>query len=317
MKVNKSLFFVSIICILASCASNKVEAVEESVEEAPVEIEEVIVVPEPTPEELFIDSLANVKLEFIQTPKTAAYNKAFSSSYKLSVTDETGTGISNYPVTLFYPSARNGMELEYTKVEVNSNEEGIVEFTPDPIKCGINDYVVAYPTPAFDSDDVYNACLNIAAKGQIKVRSDIVTKGCLLFIWDYNEKDRPVNNSYEILSELRSYGITLSGNAPVNETKDIGAPIQKLYKENYEIVEDAYGYLICGTIKFVEPVTQVDDGYNCKMVADITAVNMKNGNVQFEKTFTNEATGKNWSSATKNCKEELAQKICADLVYGL
>ena len=317
MKLNKAFLFLSIFCLLNSCASKEVEIIEENVVEAPVEIEEVEVIPEPTPEELYIESLANIKLDFIQIPKTASYNKNFSSSYKLSVTDSLGAPLSEFAVTMFYPSTRNGVELEYTKVELFSNEEGIVEFTPEPIKCGINDFIIAYPTPAFESDDVYNACLNIAAKAQIKVRSDIVNKGCLLFIWDFNEKNRPVNNSYEILSELRSYGITLSGNAPVNESSYIGTDINKLYKQNYEIVEDAYGYLICGTIKFVEPVSQVDDAYNCKMIAEITAVNMKNGNVQIEKTFTKETTGKNWTAVTSDCKEALAQVICEELVYGL
>lgn len=316
MKVLKSLFIVSFIFIIASCESTKVEN-QKNVQEENVEEVAEVVIPEPTPEELFIESLNNVKLEFTQTPKIAGYNKAFSCPYLISVTDSDGNPLAGYAVTVMSPCGRNNMELSFATVDLTADENGVVTYEQAALDFGVNDFVSAYPTPSFASDDVVNACKAKAAKAEIKAKADIVSKGCLLFIWDYSEKGRPVNNSYEILSELRSYGITMSGNAPVNEASDIGTPIDKLYKRNYEIVEDAYGYLICGSVKFVEPVTEVDGGWKCSLESEITVVNMKNGEIQFENKYSHEKVGKNWSNATSKCKEELAALICSDIVFGL
>lgn len=326
MKVVKSLCLICLALFATSCVSTK--PVEEPVQESePVEteiiieeyeeIEEVVEIPEPTPEELFIESLADVKIEITQTPKTAAYKKAFSSSFKACVTSMDGTPLAGYAITVSYPSSRTLEGLEYSTIQVTTDDNGIVEFTSEPLNFGVDDFVSFYPTPAFEDETVIEACKALAAKAVIKAKSSITTRGALLFVWDYNEKNRPVNNSYDVMAELRSYGITMVGNAPVNETTDIGTPIEKLYKKNYEIVEDAYGYLVVGSVKFVEPVSQVDDGYLCSLISEITVVNMSNGKTVLQQTYTQEATGKNWSACVTKCKEELAITICKDLVFKL
>lgn len=317
MKVIKSLCLLSFLFIAVSCATTKVNQENKNSEKNALEQEEVVAIPEPTPEELFIDSLTGIKLEITQTPKQANYNKSFSSSFKAVVTDSDGNPLPNFPVTVSYPSSRENSILHFSTLDLISDETGNVEFTSEPLTFGVDDFVSFYPTPAFEEQNVIDACKNLAAKAEIKSKSDISVKGALLFVWDFNEKDRPVNNSYDVMSELRSYGIAMVGNAPVNESSDIGKPIDKLYKENYEIVENAYGYLICGTIKFTQPVTEIENGYECALKAEITVVNMKDGSIVLEKTYTQNATGKNWSTCTGKCKEDLAVIICKDFVYGL
>lgn len=316
MKVIKTLSLISLIIIIAaSCATTKATEAKDS--DVQANVEEIIEVPEPTPEELFIDSLAGVKIEITQTPKVANYNKDFSCSFKAIVTDADGNALPGYAVTVSYPCGRKDGVLQFATEALTSDDAGNVEFTSKALEFGVDDFVSFYPTPAFEDAAVEEACKNHSAKAEIKAKSDITKKGALLFVWDYNEKGRPVNNSYDVMSELRSYGITMVGNAPVNEQSDIGTPIDKLYKKNFEIVEDAYGYLICGTIKFTEPVTEIEGGYECELLAEITVVNMKNGAVVLEKSYTNKATGKNWSTCTGKCKEDLAVIICKDFVFGL
>ena len=99
------------------------------------------------------------------------------------------------------------------------------------------------------------------------------------------------------------------GNAPVNDSEYIGKSLDFLYKENYEIIEDSYGYLICGTVKFVKPVEPCEEGYLCSLTSKIEALDMKNGKKVFSKTFNHEATGKNWNSCVSKCKTELAKMI--------
>ena len=152
-----------------------------------------------------------------------------------------------------------------------------------------------------------------------KVKSDIASKGAVLFVWDFNEKDRPVNNSYNIQAEFRGRGITMVGNGPVNETSYIGKP-KSLYKDTYDIIGgNQYGYLIYGTVKFAQPVTALEDGsgYVCVLKAEIEAVTMKNGTQIYSSAITYESKGKNWNECVSVGKDKLSELVVDDILYGL
>lgn len=331
MKV-KSLFVISAITlvIFASCATNKIstessksesaktnsEKKDDSVKNISVfEDDEVVTISEPTPEEIFLDDISNVFVKFTSTPKITNINRAFSGPYVVQVTDKNGVPLSDYILNVSYPTSKTDGKVSFSEIEVTTDENGQYSFTPEKPTFGCAEKITIYPTPLNDS--VKEQSLAKGASADWKVRSDIINKGAVLFVWDFNEKNRPVNNSYDILSEFRTRGMTMVGNAPINETSYIGKPLNTLYKENYEIIEDSYGYLIVGTIKFTKPVEPCDDGYLCSLVSEIDAVSMKNGKKVFSSTFTQEATGKNWNTCVTKCKEQLAEKIVDALVYGL
>lgn len=329
MKLKSFAIISSIsLVLLASCATNqapdssKKTAPDEIKNEVPssnknqiVEEDEVVDVVEPTPEEIFIEDISNVYIKISSSPKIGLVNRAFSGSYKISVADKNGVPLPDYILNISYPSSKDDGKVSFTDIEVTTDENGNYSYTPETPKFGCAEKITVYPTPLNDS--VKDAALARGATADWKVRSDIINKGAVLFIWDFNEKNRAVNNSYDVLSEFRTRGMTMVGNAPINETSYIGKPLSTLYKENYEIIEDSYGYLIVGTIKFTKPVEPCDDGYLCSLVAEIDAVSMKKGNKVFSSTFTQEATGKNWNACVTKCKEQLAEKIVDALVYGL
>lgn len=296
--------------------SNDYDLADDTEDSYYVEEDEVETLEEPSEEEIFLFGLNDVSIEFTSVPKIANVNRAFSSNFSFTVTKD-GTPASDYPVTISYPSARKLNDISYTEIQVITDENGSYTYKPATPDFAVAAKLSVYPTPINDSEELINAAKEHKTEADWKVRSNIISKGAVLFIWDFNEKDRPVNNSYDVLSEFRTRGMTMVGNAPVNETSYIGKSLTSLYKENYEIIEDAYGYLIVGTIKFTKPVAPCDDGYLCSLIADIQAVNMKNGAKVFESTFTNEATGANWNKCVTKCKEELAEKIVDALVYGL
>ncbi len=277
--------------------------------------DEVVDVFEQTEEEIFLDDISNVFIKFTASTKVGTINRDFTGKYTVAVTDKNGVPLSDYILNVKYPASKKDGEILFNEIEVTTDENGTYTFTPEKPTFACNSKVTIYPTPLNDS--VKEAALEKGASADWKVRSDIINKGAVLFIWDFNEKDRPVNNSYDVLSEFRTRGMTMVGNAPINETSYIGKSLNTLYKENYEIIEDSYGYLIVGTIKFTKPVEPCDDGYLCSLIADIQAVSMKKGNKVFSSTFTQEATGKNWNTCVTKCKEELAEKIVDALVYGL
>lgn len=332
MKLKKITLISAIsIILLASCATKPVEekapktepvetqkTLEDETENVVVntyeedEVEDVI---EPTPEEIFLEDISNVFVKFTSVPKIANINRAFSGPFTVIVTDKNGVPLTDYILSVSYPSSKKDGVVSFTEIEVTTDENGTYSFTPEKPTFGCAEKITIYPTPLNDS--VKEQSLAKGATADWKVRSDIINKGAVLFIWDFNEKNRPVNNSYDVLSEFRSRGMTMVGNAPINETSYIGKSLNTLYKENYEIIEDSYGYLIVGTIKFTKPVEPCDDGYLCSLIAEIDAVSMKNGKKVFTSTFTQEATGKNWNTCVTKCKEELAEKIVDALVYGL
>lgn len=281
-----------------------------------IEEDEVITVDEPTPEEVFLFGLNDVSIKFTEVPKIANINRAFSSAYTVIVTKDE-TPVSDFAITVSYPSARNLNDITYSTIDAVTDENGYYTFTPSTPDFAVNTKITVYPTPVNDSEELLNASLEHKAQADWKVKSNIISKGAVLFIWDYNERNRVEQNSYNILSELRKRGMTMVGNAPVNESSYIGSPLSTLYKENYEIIEDAYGYLICGTVKFTKPVEACDGGYLCSLIADIQAVNMKNGKKVFDSSFTHEAIGANWTKCVTKCKEELAEEIVDALIYGL
>lgn len=267
--------------------------------------------------EIFIKSLEGLSLSFTKSPKTTSVKKAFSSSFDFIAKDKSGNPLANYPLTISFPSSKENGEIIYSEIDIKTNENGSYSYTADIPSFSANTTLAVYPTPIDNSDEVIDAAVSYRAEADWKVKSDIITKGAVLFIWDFNEKNKPVNNSYDILSEFRTRGMSLVGNAPINETSYIGKPISTLYRENYEIIENAYGYLIVGTVKFSKPVSPVDDKYSCSLVADIQAVNMKNGQLIFSSIFEHEATGKNWNECVTKAKEELAIMVVDALVYGL
>ena len=142
-----------------------------------------------------------------------------------------------------------------------------------------------------------------------------------MFVFEYTESGKPSKNSYEILSALRKKGVSQIGNAPLGDNTDyINASKQKIYKDNYAYIEDSinlFGYLIGGTIKFVSPVEQTEDGYVAKLVAEIYGIDMKTGEVIYEDTQETEALGTNWNYAVSNCRDNLTKIVVDSIMFGL
>ncbi len=341
MKVNLTLVLIISSLFFFSCASTKnvsVDSIEDKnedilieeiniteenqvnvseIEENPVTEEIVEVKKEPTESELFIQKIENINIKCVSAPSVVTKNRNFSTPYEFSVSDGEMNPLSQISITLTYPSIKSDDDILFSSVELISDENGKISFVPPKPSFACISTVSAYPTPLNQDEEVIKAVNQKKVEAVWKVRSDVINKGAVLFIWDFNEKNRPVNNSYEILSEFRKRGMTMVGNAPVNDSEYIGKSLDFLYKENYEIIEDSYGYLICGTVKFVKPVEPCEEGYLCSLTSKIEALDMKNGKKVFSKTFNHEATGKNWNSCVSKCKTELAKMIVEEILFGM
>ena len=314
---NVLLSLISII-LLASCATTTVESQPKSTSK-PKSASREIESKKETAEDIFIKSLEGISITKVSSPKEITKGRTFAAPFVFAATKADGTAAEGLALTLEYPASKSEEGISFEKVEFTTDSEGKISFTAAQPAFSAKTTVKVYPTPVSDDSTLPEKLMPYTATADWKVKSDIASKGAVLFIWDYNEKDRPVNNSYNIQAEFRGRGITMVGNGPVNETSYIGKP-KALYKDTYDIIGGTqYGYLIYGTIKFEQPVTENEDGsgYFCILKAEIEAVSMKNGSKIYSSVITYESKGKNWNECVSKGKDKLSQLVVDDLIYGL
>ena len=287
--------------------------------EEEVEEKEVLIAAEPSEEEIYLALLDNIKITVINSPE-GKKSEGFKDRFLFSVTDTSIASDSNYvedfKIKITYPVAKKGNEYTFDSVISASNADGKVYFTPPLFDFSANTNLFVMPYNLETQDEKVlekEESMKIAAPFKIKTS----ISSAVLFIWEYNELNKPTGNSYELISALRAKKIYNVGNAPVNESSDIGKPTDYIYKANFEIIGSSYQYLIGGTIKFVDKVTKVDDGYQAHLIADIYAIEMKSGNKVYENVIENIQVGTNWNNAVSKCKDSLAEKIIEDLFYSL
>ena len=316
----KKAFYTSIIAfLLASCAStqsgdsNKTSKKTDQTQE--------ISEPEPSPAEIFIQTINTFSLKFTKSPDKTKKGKEFNSAFEVTVYNKDQQPVSGFDVCFLYPTGKNGFKLEYDTVIVTTNENGIASFNPGVINFAAKDQVIAYPDiPGFlNFDGDYKTIPLPYAEADFLVESDVAEKGAIMFVFEFTEGGKPSKNSYEILSALRKKGGSMISNGPISDdTSYITASKQKIYKDNYEYVEDQFGYLIGGTVKFANPVEANEDGtYTAHLIAEIYGIDMKTGEVIYEETNEYTSTGTNWSKAVESCKEKLTAIVVDSIMYGL
>ncbi len=325
MKKSKIVLLgVASLILLASCASTpaddsqqKQASQEKTIEKS--ESKQIETQIQETAEEIFLKSLEDFSIKKVSSPKEITKGRSFSEPFVFSVLKADASAAEGFSLTLEYPASKTENQINYEKIELLTDSEGKISFTPEKPAFSAKTTVKVYPTPVSNDAELAENLKAFTAEADWKVKSDIAARGAVLFVWDYNEKDRPINNSYDIQAEFRSRGITMVGNGPVNETSYIGKP-KSLYKDTYDIIGGTtYGYLLYGTIKFEQAVTALEDGsgYYCILKAEIGAMSMKNGELIYSSELTYESKGKNWNECVSKGKEKLAELVVNDIIYGL
>lgn len=275
---------------------------------------------EKTDEELYLELLDNICINLLSSPSEVKKHSSFSQPYVLQVTDKEGNPISDFDLSAEYPIEKdiNNGNLIFNTDIFTTDVDGKIELNIKNCDFSAKTNVLFYPSKKYENDEILNKIESLTVKAEYCVKSDVDEKGAVLFIWSFNELDKPMKNLFQMITSLRNKGVYEVCNAPVNDKSDIGKSKEYLYNANYQIIEDSFGYLVCGTVKFISPVQKVDDeNYEAKLTADIYALDMKNGNeiLSFQKT--NSALGSNWNNAVEKCTEELCDSIAEELIYGL
>lgn len=321
------LFFV-----FASCASTEIDSqndYEDLISENVVSdevvsddkqellIEEPEIIP-PSPEEIYLEKLDSITIAEVSVPGKTLKGNAFKNPFSVKITNTDNEPVTDITIIAQYPSLKKDGVIVFATTELTPDEDGIVSFNPVNCNFAAKAQVKFYPSDGgFESEAINQRIAELTVSQDFLIESDVAIKGAVLFIWDYNELNKPTGNSYQMISSLQKKRIYNVGNAPVNDVSDIGRSKEYLYKANYEMIEDAFGYLICGTIKFTSPVEKKDDDYEANMEANIYALDMKNGEEIFKLDISNSATGANWNKCVSKCKEELCDRIAEELSFGL
>lgn len=325
-KLTSAIILSAFVAALASCATTKVaDTNSETVEVTSTETTEKVK-REPKPisvqntsnqqEKQFKALLSTLEIKVTGQPKQTYSNTAFNSDYTILVTTEEGPA-SELDITVSYPSARSNDTITYSTVQIVTDAEGKAVFKPETPAFAVKDEVTFYPTPVNSNAAIVKAAYDVACKAPYLVKSSYAKYPFgILYVYDFNENGRPTTNNFTVLQSLRNSGVSV-GNSPISDTSYFNKPIADLYKANYNIVGNAYNFLVVGSIKYAEPAVEEEGSATVKLVADITCVDMKNGNVLYQTCFEESTTEKNKWSADQKCRKVLAEKAASAIIYGM
>lgn len=264
----------------------------------------------------FKNLLKRIELKVESSPKATVANKAFRTPYVVTVKDENGP-VAGLELTVNWPIGRTNDTVTYSAARIKTDEEGKVSFTPAAPKFAVKDKVTFYPSPVSSSSIIVKAAYETAVSAPYAVKSEYLGyPGGLLYTYDFNEKGNPTTNNFLLLQSLRNIGVNV-GNSPVSDTSYFNMPVSELYRETYNIVGKSYKFMVMGAFKYAAPAEETADGATVTLIADITCVDMSNGNILYKTSFTETVTDKNKWTADQKCRKILADKAADAIVYGM
>ncbi len=302
MKVVKLFLTVTLFCLIASCASTS-----ESGNGGPLN----------DTEKEFVESLANYKLSVISSPKFTEVDKPFATPYVVQVKTVKGAVVPDFSITVSYPASKKNSEYVFKTETLTSGKDGKVSFKPDSVSFTANTKIEFYITPVSKKKLVIDAVKERAVKADFKINSKFVSKGAILAVWDFDERDKPSNNFFYLNGDLQNLGTLKIGNAPFSDISTLKLTPQELYKKNVEIIGNTYGYLIGGTVKFEKPYEKDDSGYTVYCIGEFYVINMENGEEVFRTTVKKTSKNEKYNNAVKDCKKAVSKGFVDEMVEKL
>lgn len=326
------LMFCAFAVFMASCATTPKTSSSQNQNDDDISISEGVstteakVRREPKPisvqntsnqlEKSFKEKLDELEIKVTASPKTTVVEKSFNSPFTVQVKDASGA-VSDFELTVQWPVGRANGTITYSTTQVKTDAEGFASFNPAAPKFAVKDFVSIYPTPVSSSPAIVQAAYERAVTIPFAAKSKYLGyPGGVLFTYDFNESGKPTTNNFTLLQTLRNYGINV-GNSPVSDTSYCDKPVSALYKATYDITGPAYNFMVSGTFKYAEPSVETEDGVKVTLTADITCVDMKNGNVLYKTVFSETTTDKTKWNAEQKCRKLLAEKAADAIIYGM
>ena len=332
MKVTAKSFVLSAAAaslLIMSCGTTdsvqKASGEPEIEQEVVVETQPEEVAPEvpaePTEYELYKNKIDGLSLRLVSAPKATTKGRAFTSPFSVKVTKSVdGTPAEGVELLAVYPVSRKGDEIQYGETKITSNGNGTANFTPPVPKIAVNGTVSIFPAGDISNEEIRAAAKLSEVTAAYQVRSNLLQSGGCIALVDYAQNGSPITNnsvsSSNLLTELMKKGFVRIGNIDFTKEVDSGDKAT-VYAAAKPMIGSSSSYLIFGTVKYEQVITQVEDGYSCTLVGDVTCMNMKDGSVLYHTTKSASALdAKDWNVLPK-ARAELAAQLAEAIYYGL
>lgn len=265
----------------------------------------------------------DVVITLESAPKQTIKNRAFAAPYVISVKDTDGNPIPNYALTVSYPSSRTNDDIVFSKTEVVTNDTGIASYTPDTPSFSVNSEISFYPKSIGSNPRALKKAANLVITAPYKVATNAQKKGILIAIVDYNENGQMVlqsslSSSSNLLGELWRAGYTYSQNADFHNNVNKDNP-EGIYKDAINLVGrgSMFAYVIYGKVKYVQQITQTDDGYTCTITGEISCIELSTGNIVYKTQKTVTANNASKWAILKDAQTALAKELKDSIIYSL
>ena len=313
--------------LIISCGTTS--SVTEANEAAEVQQESVTETPEVSSSEtvtssdydLYKNKIDGLSLKLVSAPKPTTKGRAFPSPFSVKVTKSAdGTPAENVELTVQYPVSKKDEVVQYGEIKITSNANGTANFTPPVPKIAVNDTVMIFPSGDMTNEDIAAAAKLAGVSAAYQVRTNLLQSGGCIALVDFAQNGTPITNnsvsSSNLLTEMMKKGFVRVGN--IDFTKEvISGNKDTVYAAAKPMIGTSSAYLIFGTVKYEQVITQIDGGYTCTLLADVTCLNMKDGSVLYHTVKTATASdAKDWNVLPK-ARSELAKQIADAVYYGL
>ena len=268
-------------------------------------------------ERAFLNDISHITLEVVSAPSRTTKNVAFASAYKVRAKNADGCSVPDLSLTVSYPILRESNSITYAEQHLVTDKNGEAQFMPDVPRFSFDDAVTFYPTPQEKSSDAIDSYLARGVTAPYRVRTDLLSKNGIVYVFDFNQNGKALTNSQHTLKALINIGATRLGNSPISSAHYLNQSVEQLYRATRNIVGASYSFMVAGSVKFANPVQSDGKAYTCALIADITCIDMQTGAVVYQTQQTETATAESSYKATENCRRALAAKTAHAIIYGM
>lgn len=277
--------------------------------------------PPATPESIYQEKIRGITLSVESSPKETTAGRAFAAPFVFKAEREDGAPVEGLEIAISYPETKSGGKTSFALATLTTTSAGKVVFIPATPLTSFDSEIRAYPEGDVSNPAIAEAAASVSVSAPFKVRTGKSQAGGTISIVDFTEAGKPiVSNSVSssnILMALMKLGFKRVGNADFTASI-LSGDSDTVYKAAKALLGSASSYLIYGTVKYVSPLEQSENGkYTLTLEGNITCLDMKDGSVLLEAERTATAQeDKDWN-CLPNARKALADSLAEAINYGL
>lgn len=271
---------------------------------------------------LYNELVSTVTLTPYVLPSPSIKGSSFKKPFTIKITDVDGLPVADFPITVEYPQSISEGTIQFEKLNLISNDQGLVEFTSPQTGFSCNSVISFYPTPSVEIPELNTMIQRVSLKIPYLVKTNLTAAGGSICLVDFDKQGKAITNngltSSAVLGHLIRNGFSTLGNAEFYREVALG-DYNALYKEAKKIFGSITSYFIIGTVKYEELTLPGEDGlYYVTLKADIICIDMKDNSELYKTAVEATGSGKTEQSALHTARnEQLAPMLAEKIMYGM